>query len=150
MPQQRRGSTIIHIRGSTGNDDKAKSQFQREFQCVECGHTVAYHPKRNEPGFGNRMVAAHCYDELHPEKVFLITTCSTCNTNGRKSGRYFTCLRSAYKEYLYDSDGNIKGKSDYLGHGKMLSRHHRRYSPQRRSRGSTQQLNSMFNKFSLN
>ena len=121
MPLQPWGSTIIHIKGSSGKDNKARKAFQREFECVECGHTVYGHP-------GRSMVAAHCYDKLHPEAVFLITTCSKCNRNGSDSGGYFTCLRNAHKEYLYDSDGNIKGIRDYEGHGNQKSPRHKRYT----------------------
>lgn len=68
------------------------------------------------------MVAAHCYDVIHEDEAFLITTCSSCNTNGRKSRRYFVCQRSAYKEYLN------KAKWDY-GHTETRTPHYRRYTP---------------------
>ena len=88
-----------------------------------CGNTLDSHPKRNDPDFGNRMVSAHCYDELDPEAAFLITTCHACNMNGRKDDRYFECLRDARIKYLYDSDGNRKGKGEYLGHGRKPTPH---------------------------
>ena len=112
------GSKLVHLRGTTGMDEKATRNFQRERTCVECGHTVDSHPKRNELGFGNRMVAAHCYELGHEGKCFLITTCSPCNSNGQdrngqKSDRAFKCLRNAHIEYLRDSDGSHKGKWEY-------------------------------------
>ena len=94
-------------------DKKATNSFKRDLACVECGRTLDSHPKRNDPDFGKRMVAAHCYEMGHEDKSFLITTCSPCNSNGQKSGRVFETLRNAHIEYLRDSDGDHKDIREY-------------------------------------
>ena len=114
---KKEGSVFRHLRGTSRKDKKARKKFKTdglEDTCAECLHTVESH--LNERGKTVSMVAAHCYEVDHEDKVLLITTCSPCSRNGSKGnekgkeGASWKSWRRARIVYLLD-DGEHKPKS---------------------------------------